>query len=681
MVSAQVQSSAREAAADGHAPAPQRGALMALSSRPTPEPLPTQHPLPPTTLANGESAAYGHLVSTGVSQTTPPPGLEAVRKPIDRHDMRQIKTELPPAFIPSAGQHTPHSASSSQRHPNSMQYGYPANPSTSSIVFGGHDSSGSSPAPPPGAASAFGPPPPSLQGSYYAHAHHTSDPLAPRHVPPGPVPNQPPLPWQTRQGFPSTHHYANGPFRYPPRENFVPAASVLANGRSRSGSHASSVAPEGQRSATDLQSPGGFDHVASSGRASFHDARPSVSGPIRHGPSHFQNPLPPPSYPHPEMAAGFENAESMRDHIFSQFQKPEMSDCYLEVSEEFTSGKQVLDGHKLVLARSTRLLEILRNTERPTAPSNSQMHVLVELKGRYVRTGPFIDCIRYLYGGPLPPFHLSNSGPNASSEERVELALQCIATGAWLNIHAIAQRGVEIAASLLHWDTMSTVLSFALEGGLGQIWPIDDGSEERTSTCSSDDSFSRPEAGGSPMYDPHSSALLGRALEYTAHNLPVNFYLNSAAPQSLICQRLSERPHHQSNSSRSDPRLSKIRFGDMSSEDPSRPSPTTTTISSVLLSLPFPLLKYLLEHPVLTHRLGADTVSSIMRQVVQERETRRQKSLKAHTAARLGNSVDGQNVQNLYWEESVEASHHHRAGFRLARRRRGIDTPPSSGTE
>jgi hypothetical protein len=263
------------------------------------------------------------------------------------------------------------------------------------------------------------------------------------------------------------------------------------------------------------------------------------------------------------------------------------------------------------------------------------------------------------------------------------VALSYIATGAWLNIHAFAQRGVEIAMTLVQCDTLPTVLAFALEGGLGQMWSAEDGSEERTSTCSSDDSFGKPETGGSPTYDPHSSALLSRALDFIVHNLPPSFYLNPAAPQSTACPRLpSPSLGHESTSSRSDPRLSRIRFGEMSVEDHQRPSFVTTTISSVLLSLPFPLLKYLLEHPVLTGRLGSETVASIMRQVVNEREVRRQRALTRRTMGREdSNMSEAQQVQNLFWEESVEPSLHHRAGFRLARRRRGIDTPPSSSTD
>jgi hypothetical protein len=262
----------------------------------------------------------------------------------------------------------------------------------------------------------------------------------------------------------------------------------------------------------------------------------------------------------------------------------------------------------------------------------------------------------------------------------MEHALRYTATGAWLKLLPVASRGVEVAGGLLHWDTISTALAFALDGGLSQLWNVEDGSEDRASTSSSDDSLGRPETTFTPTYDPYATNLLQRIVDFTVHVFPSNFYLDASAPQLETCPRLPTLPpSHESRQSRSDPRLSQIRFGEIPIEDHQRPSFATTTISSVLLSLPFQLLKCVLEHYDLAARLGPETVASIMRQVVAERETRRNKVLKARTASQIDDGTDAQLVQNLYWQESVEPSTQHRAGFRLARRRRDIDTPPSSG--
>ncbi|KAK4493941.1 hypothetical protein PRZ48_015127 [Zasmidium cellare] len=630
-----------------------------------------------------EKPANGVTPDPSASATRQPD--QPARKPVDRFDMRQIRTELPPAFVPAADQHTPQSAASSQtrqQHPV-LPHAHPTHPSASSIIFGGHDSAGSSPAPPLSSNSAYAPPHPQ-QAPFFGHAHHGSEPQGQRGYPPGF--QQPPAPWQMRPGFapgmpqPYYHPHGHMAMRYPPREAFMPGAGPQPNGhgpRSRSGSQASSAAHDAQKIGSDLQSPVGADDGP---RHNFPEQKAAFAGHPRHLPPQPQPHMPPPHFAHPEVALSIENAESLRDHVLSQLRNPELADCHLQISEQEGHGRHYLEAHKLILARSTTLLSIIRNSEPPAAATlKTQVHI--QLKGNYIRVGPFLDAVKYIYGGPLPLFDMFGAG-GAPMEERMELALRHIATGAWLNIAPFAHRGVEVASSLLNWETMPQALGFALEGGLAPVWPIEDGSEERVSTCSSDDSFNKPEAGGSPTYDPYSSGLLHRAIDFTVQQLPPNFYLDSTAPQLVACPRLPPfQPSHESKPSRSDPRLSKIRFGEVPADDLQRPSFATTTVSSILLSLPFPLLKFLLEHPALSNRLGAETVASIMRQVVNEREVRRQKALKARTTNHIVDGTESTAVQNLFWEELVEQFPQNRAGFRLARRRRGIDTPPSSGNE
>jgi len=393
--------------------------------------------------------------------------------------------------------------------------------------------------------------------------------------------------------------------------------------------------------------------------------------------------------PPPDLASGLENAETLRDHVLSQFSNPALADCHLQILEEHGGGRSYIDAHKIILSRSPKLFELIQNSEPPASASlKTQVHI--QLKGDHVRLFSFMQSLKHLYGGPLLSFdqgrHQVNGGePLPTNEERMENALQHCATGAWLQVHAIAARGLEVAGTLLHWDTISTALAFALNGGLSHVWVNDDGSEDRISCSSSDDSHGRPETTGTPTYDPYATQLLHRIIHFTVHVFPPNFYLDVAAPQLAACPRLPSLPMgHESRPSRSDPRLSKIRFGEMATDDHQRPSLVTTTISSMLLSLPFTLLKCVLEHFDLAARLGPDTVGSIMRQVIAERESRRIMILKARSAldSSSSSSLDGvypHSLYNLYWEEVVEPSHHHRAGFRLARRRRGIETPPSSG--
>ncbi|EME77225.1 uncharacterized protein MYCFIDRAFT_83181 [Pseudocercospora fijiensis CIRAD86] len=651
--------------------------------------LPLTNRATPNALLNGVSSQSAATTNAMPDNFSPPPsaGPDSTRTPSDTFDMRHIRTELPPPFVPSAGQHTPQSALSPHSHPRQqpprLPHAHPNNLSSSGIVFGGIDSVNSSPGPPPNLSSPFAPPqyPPPTP---YSHAHHASEPHPPRMSQSG-FYQQPPS-WGMRQAFAPAqsayHPHAHMPARPAPREGQRQGSGSRPNGsgtRSRSDSQSSALAQTAHR---ELQSPVGLDQPIDSSRAMFHDPRPTFPPPPRQFPPH--TPHGSQHFPHPDVATTFDNAEAMRSHVFSNFENAEFADCHLHITEENGPDGQGIDGHTIVLARSPRLLDIIRKSASlENGLEKTQLRIV--LPGRHTRVSAFIEALRYLYGGPLPPFEHYALGPQASAEDRLQQALQYIATGAWLKLTPFAHRGVEIASNLLQWTTVTTVLEFVLLGGLSQTWTVDDGSEERTSTCSSDDSLTKPEAGGQPAYDPYATALLTRVLDFMAHNFPPNFYLDSAAPQSTACPRLpAQAAKHESRPSRSDPRLSKIRFGEHPVEDHSRPSTGTTTLSSILLSLPFPLLKYLLEHPVLPGRLGAETVASIMRQVVHEREIRRQRTLKGRAANQNTEDSEPHLVQNLYWEESVEFSSLplHQAGFRLARRRRGIATPPThSGVE
>jgi hypothetical protein len=475
-------------------------------------------------------------------------------------------------------------------------------------------------------------------------------------------------------------------FRYPPRDVFTPAEAQQTNGHSspsRSVSQASSETA-GQKAARTLQSPLGPEDASDSAKAIMPEPKAAFPGHAHPRPALVNLQMPPPSAPQyvsPEVASNIENAEAMRAQILTQFNDPIFSDCRLIVTEQATGEEHSFHAHRIVLSRSPTLVTAMRINE----PEQTPGEVRLMLPGKYLRIDAFTDALKYLYGGPLLQIDHQRPGSSAgerfpSNLERMEHALRYIATGKMLRLPPVASRGVDVAGGLLHWDTISTALGFALEGGLSQVWNIEDGSEDRASTSSSDDSFGRPEPSYTPEYDPYSTHLIQRIVDFTIHVFPSNFYLDSSAPQLESCPRLPSLPtSRECRQSRSDPRLSQIRFGEIPIEDHQRPSFATTTISSVLLSLPFQLLKCVLEHYDLAARLGADTVASIMRQVVNERETRRTKVLQARTANHVEDDLRSQRVQNLYWQESVEPSAQHRAGFRLARRKRDIDTPPSSG--
>lgn len=646
---------------------------------------------------NGVAAEQMQSGSVRPPSSTKPDNAPVLRKP------SHIRTELPPAFVPSSGQHTPHSSTFSQLPNNLSQslqsHGHPSRASVNGIVFGDVDSSGSSPAPPQSAGSAFVPPPPQqmqrpFQPPPFApinHAHHFSEPQAYPMYPGGYAPPQ----WNPPRGFyPVQQHppfppHTQQQYRYPAQDSFQPVEPTqpgMPTAISRSASPASAYA-EMSRAGYDMRSPTSIDK--SGGMKAFPQPFPNQAS-FRQ--PQFQRQMHPQqqNIQPPELnKLDMDNAQALRDHVRAQFSKPALADCSLQISHDLDASTQRIDAHKLILARSPTLLRLLQDAGETQRPQLD-----LHLPGKYLSLHTFNECLKYIYGGQLPPLdppHRSSPSftePVTAQIDRMEQALERVATGAWLEMPAIAWRGMNVATDTLTWTTLPTALKFGLDGGLSPMWTLDDGSEDRGSATSSDDSHARLESSSStPTFDPFATLLLQRVFLFIANNFPPDFYPDTSAPQLEVCPRLPPLPqqqphkHKKTESSRSaDPRLSQIRFGELPSEDAnaSRPSPVTTAISTLLYSLPFALLKFLLEHPALAERVGAETVGSIMRQTILERENRRLRCLEASLNVTSAGQGQLDEVSNLYWEESVEMTAQGRLGLRLCRRRRGAHTPASS---
>ncbi|KAM0720431.1 hypothetical protein Q7P37_004567 [Cladosporium fusiforme] len=633
------------------------------------------------------------------------PAHAATAKPAESQSSRkpsQIRTELPPAFVPSAGQHTPHSSSSSRqinRNPQPFQpQAHLSRPSTNSIVFGEVDSSESSPAQPQSAGSTFMPPPPMqpMQRPYQpppfppvSQGQPFPDPQAYPMYPPGFAPQQP---WNPQRAFHPTQQTLPFPPQVQPQYRYAPHEPFVANvppALSRSASPESAYA-EAQRVGHEMRPPTVTDTVGGAKGLAEPKAMYPNQLPFRQTPFTRQMPPQQQSGPPPDFRLDMENAQFLRDHVRSQFAKPAFADCRLKISHDLDASTQRIDAHRLILARSPTLL---RKLQEAAGASNATTELEIHLPGKYVSLHTFNECLKYIYGGQLPPLdpphRQSNSfvEPVSAQVERMELALQRIATGAWLDMPAIAWRGMNVATNAMTWNTLPLALEFGLDGGISPMWTLDDGSEERGSTSSSDDSHSRTEAStSSPTYDPFATPLLQSILQFVSNSFPPDFYPDIAAPQLEVCPRLPplpprEQQHEKNKSSRSaDPRLSQIRFGELPPEGTGSPkaSPITKTVSSLLFSLPFQLLKFLLEHPVMVERMGAETVGSIMRQTIAERESRRLRCLKAKQPSAVKQDNEPEEVANLYWEEHVEVSDNSRLGLRMCRKRKEAHTPPSS---
>ena len=106
--------------------------------------------------------------------------------------------------------------------------------------------------------------------------------------------------------------------------------------------------------------------------------------------------------------------------------------------------------------------------------------------------------------------------------------------------------------------------------------------------------------------------------------------------------------------------------------------PTIILISSILVSLPFPTLKFVLEHATFRERLGKDRVVEMAQSVIEEREQRRQRAFCNKGGMASSSALEERLWHNTLWVEIIETSQQHQPGFKLSRQRLGAETPTMS---
>ncbi|ORY14790.1 hypothetical protein BCR34DRAFT_212375 [Clohesyomyces aquaticus] len=337
-------------------------------------------------------------------------------------------------------------------------------------------------------------------------------------------------------------------------------------------------------------------------------------------------------------------------YLSSQFGNPEFADFVLQIHSD---GAKLLSMpvHGILVARSQAIASAIRSATPMSRSKDSRTLVDIFASNKLLTIEALNEAMKILYGAPLlspqaflygmRPYHPDGEQAPSFVEARRRMAqvLSYAATGEELQLHSMAARGVEIAKALLRWDTFDQPLCLALESGV-------------------------PASGTTDSY---KTTLLYDVVNFLAYNFPVDFALFTIAPELAQMPRMpniieSRHPSH-------NPRLSKIRFGDVPPEDELKPSHMTRILSSVLLSLPLTVLEYILNHPALANRLGWGAVVQVMQATIEERENRRTKALKQQNKPTQDGALPQPLLENLYWEERVEPSSEHTSGYKLSERR------------
>lgn len=373
----------------------------------------------------------------------------------------------------------------------------------------------------------------------------------------------------------------------------------------------------------------------------------------------------------------------LADYLLDHFNNPSFSNCQLHITN--TSGtfdKVEYSLHSLLIARNSRILDLLDSAE---PGGDSRKLLLMDITDRFVTPIALEAALRVYYGGPLLRQDAFGEGeqnlvPQGNGDlphyhsptSAMDHALAYAAAGCLMQMPGVAHRGIQIASRLLSRETIEKTLSFALEGGLSPAWTAEHRETEISPTKSSSTDSSKdhspidtpastdethegsnishpqslpslpPPVGGT--YAPHADHLLRTALAFLIQDFPPAFTLDASAPPQPYIDRLPPLAKPPSTKSR----LSSIQFGDYSAQDSAAPdAQTTATLSSILLSVPFILLAYIVDS------LGENTRLLLLHPLVKERERRRREVLACRSLPGSPRLVDAKAWEAVGWEEFV----------------------------
>ncbi|KAF1842611.1 uncharacterized protein K460DRAFT_389214 [Cucurbitaria berberidis CBS 394.84] len=550
------------------------------------------------------------------------------------HRKLAVPAELPPPFYPSSTSrtdiHTPPADGSDQAHAPYHRHRL----SAGAVVFQSanaspvisatpqetesnvHIEQQTVPRPPPGFA------PAQYTPFFQGHSQHPSEATAPWLQPPYSAAPMDPT------------NETSGAFRSPTFSNGPIADPSAFNGHFPS------------RDAAFITNGTGTPHPQSPSKSQFGETKlASDRGEDQHAVM-YQNSTAPPAERLEE--SPFELAA----YLSTQFGNPQFADFILQVR----SPESILVSipvHGIIVVRSVVVADAVRRSPTPSHRSrDARRPIDILALDPFVTRESIEEAVKVLYGAPLlsaqtflyglaPYLYDSDQAvPSNEARRRMQQVLSYIAAARTLHIPSMQARGVEIARMLLRWDTIDQVLHYALQAS---------------------------SASRSSKDDPFTNALLNYAIEFMAYIFPVDFSLYTIAPELKDAPRLPtlvepRPPTH-------NPRLSKIRFGDAPPEDDFQASHATRVLSTILLSLPVPLLERLFNHRATANQIGWTGTVRTMQNVINERENRRQKALRGQLQPSVDGTISPALLGNMYIEErveQVEPSPLHPSGHRLA---------------
>lgn len=380
-------------------------------------------------------------------------------------------------------------------------------------------------------------------------------------------------------------------------------------------------------------------------------------------------------------------------HLTRQFNTRENADCCLRISHE-GHRFEILEFyiHSLLIDQSP-LLKNLRKSAMVL--ENGLASLQIQTRDRFITPEAIETTLLYCYGKPINDF---NGFPEAiaPSKSSVEVsiswmknALAVAAAGHLFQLGAVISRGLQVASTILNWGNIERALSFTLDGGLEPVLDFD---RILTNTTASSSPFgdavtavATPSPGSSEnfearpnieceessdcpsrSYSPSANDFLRHCLDFVVSEFPLSWELDTTAKPLAEIDRLPA--NEASRSPLTNSRLSLIQFGDHPSEK-ERQCDADIALSSLLLSVSFPLLLYILN------RFDETLRTRIINPIVDERERRRHKALKLDFVPYGQGQMSGEEWTQLGWEEFVDSKN---PGLSLQRKWVGLSERPGS---
>lgn len=360
-------------------------------------------------------------------------------------------------------------------------------------------------------------------------------------------------------------------------------------------------------------------------------------------------------------------------YLARQFNTREHADCCLRISHE-GQRFEISDFfvHSLLIDQSPMLRNLRKST---TVQENGLASLQIQTRDRFITPQAIETTLLFCYGKPINDF---NGFPDAITPSKssvevslswMENALAVAAAGHLFHLGAVISRGLQVASTILNWGNIERALSFTLDGGLEPVLDFDRVLINNTASSSpfgdGVTAVATPSIGSSAIfeagpsmeceessdctsrsYSPSANDFLRHCLDFVVSEFPQSWRLDTTAKPLEEINRLPANEASRSPMTKS--RLSLIQFGDHPSEK-ERQSDADIALSSLLLSVSYPLLVYILN------RFHGTLRNSIINPIVDERERRRHKALKLASACCGQHEISGEDWAQLGWEEFVDS--------------------------